>query len=63
MQSAHVESFGERAVDAFYLITADGLKLSEPHAISALKAALTAVLLEIEPAVERVRAKAAARAG
>ncbi|WP_174300049.1 [protein-PII] uridylyltransferase [Caulobacter sp. S45] len=63
VQSAHVESFGERAVDAFYLITADGLKLSDPHALSALKAALTAVLLEIEPAVERVRAKAAARAG
>ena len=63
VQSAHIESFGERAVDAFYLITAAGLKLSEPYAISALKAALTAVLLEIEPAVERVRAKAAARAG
>ncbi len=63
VQSAHIESFGERAVDAFYLITADGLKLSEPYAISALKATLTAVLLEIEPAVERVRAKAAARAG
>ena len=63
VQSAHIESFGERAVDAFYVITADGLKLTEPHALAALKRALTAVLLEIEPEVERVRAKAAARAG
>ena len=63
VQSAHIESFGERAVDAFYVISADGLKLSEPHALAALKRALTAVLLEIEPEVERVRAKAAARAG
>ena len=63
VQSAHIESFGERAVDAFYVITADGVKLSEPHALAALKRALTAVLLEIEPEVERARAKASARAG
>ena len=63
VQSAHIESFGERAVDAFYVVTADGLKLTDPEALAALKRSLTAVLLEIEPDVERARAKAAARVG
>ena len=61
VQSAHVESFGERAVDAFYVVTADGLKLTGPDALAELKTVLTAVLLEIEPEVTRVRAQAAAR--
>ena len=63
VQSAHIESFGERAVDAFYVIDADGRKLSDPDAIAALKLALKGVLLAAEPEVEKARAKVAARAG
>ena len=63
VQSAHIESFGERAVDAFYVTTADGLKLQAPQVLADLKRDLTAVLLAIEPEVARVRAKTAARAG
>ena len=61
VQSAHIESFGERAVDAFYVVTADGLKLTEPSALAALKRDLAAVLTELEPEIAKVRAKAAAR--
>ncbi len=61
VQSAHIESFGERAVDVFYVVDADGLKLSNPVDVAALKRDLTSVLLELEPEVKRVRAKAAAR--
>ncbi len=63
VQSAHIESFGERAVDAFYVTTADGLKLSAGPALADLKRDLTAILMEMEPEVARVRAKSAARAG
>ena len=63
LQSAHVESFGERAVDAFYVVGEDGLKLVDASAIAALKAQLTAVMLALEPEVQRVRAQAAARVG
>jgi [protein-PII] uridylyltransferase len=63
VQSAHIENFGERAVDAFYVVTDDGLKLTEPYALAALKRELTAVLLELEPEVERARARVAERAG
>ena len=63
VQSAHIESFGERAVDAFYVVTADGLKLSEPSALGALRRDLAAVLTELEPEIAKVRAKAAARVG
>jgi [protein-PII] uridylyltransferase len=62
VQSAHIESFGERAVDAFYVVNPDGLKLSEPYALAALKRELNAVLLELEPEVEKARAKVAKRA-
>jgi [protein-PII] uridylyltransferase len=44
IQSAHVDSYGERAVDAFYVHEADGQKLTEPRRIAALKAVLTEVL-------------------
>jgi [protein-PII] uridylyltransferase len=63
VQSAHIESFGERAVDAFYVVTAEGLKLTDPDALSALRRELRAVLAEIEPEVAKVRARAAARVG
>jgi [protein-PII] uridylyltransferase len=62
VQSAHVENYGERAVDAFYVIDDQGDKLADPDRIAGLKAALTAVLLEDEPEVRRARARASQRA-
>ncbi len=44
VQSAHIDSFGARAVDAFYVLDAKGEKLSDPGKIEALKAALLVVL-------------------
>ena len=44
--SAHVDGYGERAVDAFYVCDAVGQKLVAPRRIAALKAALIAVLEE-----------------
>jgi [protein-PII] uridylyltransferase len=59
VQSAHIESFGERAVDAFYVVDGDGAKLTDPQALAALKRALTAVVLafEPEPGTRRARTK------
>jgi [protein-PII] uridylyltransferase len=62
VQSAHVENYGERAVDAFYVIDDQGDKLSDVDRITSLKTALTAVLLEAEPEVRRARARASQRA-
>jgi [protein-PII] uridylyltransferase len=62
VQSAHVENYGERAVDAFYVIDDQGDKLADPDRIATLKAALTSVLLEAEPEVRRARARASERA-
>jgi [protein-PII] uridylyltransferase len=62
VQSAHVENYGERAVDAFYVIDDQGDKLADPDRIAGLKAALTAVLLEAEPEVRRARDRASQRA-
>ncbi len=62
VQSAHVENYGERAVDAFYVIDDQGDKLEDPDRVASLKAALTAVLLEAEPEVRRARARASERA-
>jgi [protein-PII] uridylyltransferase len=62
VQSAHVENYGERAVDAFYVTDDQGEKLADPDRIAGLKAALTAVLLEAEPEVRRARARASQRA-
>ena len=61
VQSAHVENFGERAVDAFYVVTDDGTKLVDAEAVAELKTQLTAVLLALEPEVAKVRARVAAR--
>jgi [protein-PII] uridylyltransferase len=44
IQSAHVHSYGERAVDAFYVVGPDGGKLVDPDHITALRDRLTAVL-------------------
>ena len=44
VQSAHVHSYGERAVDAFYVVGMDGERLVDPDRISSLSDRLTAVL-------------------
>jgi [protein-PII] uridylyltransferase len=44
--SAHIESYGERAVDAFYVVGQDGRKLVDSRKKNALKGALEAVLGE-----------------
>jgi len=57
IQSAHIDNYGERAVDAFYVCDAAGEKLANPRRIAALKAALTEVLEDegFEPPVGRLR--------
>ncbi len=62
VQSAHVENYGERAVDAFYVIDDQGEKLMDPSRVSALKTALTTALLEAEPDVHRALAQVRRRA-
>lgn len=42
--SAHIDSYGERAVDAFYVVTPDGRKLTDTRKKNALKTALEAAL-------------------
>ena len=42
--SAHIDGYGERAVDAFYVVDSHGKKVVEPKAMSALKADLIAAL-------------------
>jgi [protein-PII] uridylyltransferase len=44
IHSAHVDNYGERAVDAFYVRTAEGKKLTEAKALNALQATLQGVL-------------------
>jgi [protein-PII] uridylyltransferase len=46
IQSAHIDNYGERAVDAFYVCDADGQKLTSARRITALKDALVEVLAE-----------------
>jgi [protein-PII] uridylyltransferase len=62
--SAHVDGYGERAVDAFYVCTQKSQKLTDPKRIAALKGALTAVLQAEDASpprrrLERARASAA----
>ena len=44
IQSAHIDGYGERAVDAFYVCDARGGKLTDPRKITALKQVLTEIL-------------------
>ena len=44
IQSAHIDSYGERAVDAFYVVTEEGGKLIDEARAGALRGRLTAVL-------------------
>ncbi|OYX30463.1 MAG: [protein-PII] uridylyltransferase [Caulobacterales bacterium 32-69-10] len=66
IQSAHVDNYGERAVDVFYVTGSAGEKLVDPKRLAALKLALTVVLQETDPEstkprlrLERARASVA----
>jgi [protein-PII] uridylyltransferase len=63
IQSAHIDNYGERAVDAFYVVTRNG-KLADPQRAAAVRARLLEALEDAEsaaarPRVERARASAA----
>ncbi len=60
--SAHVETYGERAVDAFYVTVDGGAKLVDPDRIATLEAALAAAVAgPAEPPSRRLpRARASA---
>ncbi len=47
--SAHIDSYGERVADVFYVTGADGGQIKAPAAMEALSAQLTAALREDEP--------------
>ncbi len=66
IQSAHIDGYGERAVDAFYVQTAEGGKLADGRKVSALKADLLSALEQNEagapstrPGLKRARASVA----
>jgi [protein-PII] uridylyltransferase len=48
--SAHIDGYGERAVDAFYVVDPEGSKITDPKKTSALKAQLMASLEQAEAA-------------
>ncbi|MFI4936734.1 MAG: [protein-PII] uridylyltransferase, partial [Caulobacterales bacterium] len=63
IQSAHIDNYGERAVDAFYVVTRQG-KLTEPRRAAAVRARLLEALEDAEaasasPRLQRARASAA----
>ncbi len=62
IRSAHVASFGERAVDSFYVVAGDGRRLTSKARIKVLTEALTAVIERApEPQSSRPRARASMR--
>lgn len=48
IRSAHVSTYGERAVDAFYLQTREGRKFNDPAALARIEQALRKVLAPAE---------------
>ena len=65
IQSAHIDNYGERAVDAFYCHESPGGKLTDPRRIAGLKAVLIEVLDDVggvsaaRPRLQRARASVA----
>ena len=55
--SAHIDSYGERAVDAFYVTDAAGWKVTQTKALAPLKTALLAALNEGDAARIRKNAR------
>jgi len=62
IQSAHVHSHGERAVDAFYVVTEGGGKLWDPDRLAAVRARLVEVLDDADGAGSQTGRLARARA-
>ncbi len=50
IQSAHIDGYGERAVDAFYVVGADGQKLADPDKVAAVRAKVAEALEADDPA-------------
>lgn len=46
IRSAHIATYGERAIDAFYLQTPDGRKISDPRLLQTIEKRLAGVLAE-----------------
>lgn len=59
LQSAHVENYGERAVDAFYVVTGAGEKVTDPKRQAAIRARLLEALNAADPALASTRLKRA----
>jgi [protein-PII] uridylyltransferase len=55
IQSAHIHNYGERAVDAFYVVSGAGRKLPDGERLNTLKARLTEVLEAGDAAVSGQR--------
>jgi [protein-PII] uridylyltransferase len=47
--SAHIDAYGERASDVFYVVDGDGGQISDPARIAALRVRLAAALRDNEP--------------
>jgi [protein-PII] uridylyltransferase len=46
IHSAHIATYGERAVDVFYLVDRHGAKIAQPEAIAAMRERLLAAALD-----------------
>ncbi|MBI1199697.1 MAG: [protein-PII] uridylyltransferase [Phenylobacterium sp.] len=60
--SAHIDGYGERAVDAFYVVDGDGGKLTDARKGNALKAALLSALNDSEAETAKARRTSLPRA-
>jgi [protein-PII] uridylyltransferase len=63
IQSAHVDGYGERAVDSFYVQTAAGGKITDTRKMAALKAAVLAAMERDSPPVKPRLQRAPASVG